>query len=36
MGKEGKNEVLAEDQGELGGKRTGGRNIGKKEGIKWD
>lgn len=36
MEKEGKNGVLAEDQRMLGGKCTGGRNIGKKEGIKWD
>lgn len=34
--KEGKNQVLAEDQRVLRGKRTRGRNIGKKEGIKWD
>ncbi len=36
MEKERKNGVLAEDQRVLGGKCTGGRNIGKKEGIKWD
>lgn len=34
MEKEGKNGILAEDQRVLGGKRTGGRNTGKKEGIK--